>query len=282
MSLPIKKIYIDTKYKTKDSISNSHFKIELPQTLLMPDNTVFYIDDISIPHSWYSLSNGINNTFYIHISTTDSVPELNDNFAIELVSQNYNGAELASQIQTKLNARYAGFTVSFNQNKQIITIATSLSNTIFKVLTENDIKSRRNNQWLGDDYDSTKPADLNTNVLKLNEGTSSYHTNLSPYVSEVIDLQPIRNIYMSSPNLGNFNIVGSRGESDIIKKVPVTSDYNYMIFNNVLQGNDFLDCSRQTLRTLEFRLSDVHGNLVPLNRSHINFSIIFDRMDVRS
>ena len=32
MSLPIKKMYIDTKYKTKDSLSNSHFKIELPQT----------------------------------------------------------------------------------------------------------------------------------------------------------------------------------------------------------------------------------------------------------
>ena len=41
MSLPIKKIYIDTKYKTKDSVSNSHFKIELPQTLLKPENTVF-------------------------------------------------------------------------------------------------------------------------------------------------------------------------------------------------------------------------------------------------
>ncbi len=144
------------------------------------------------------------------------------------------------------------------------------------------LKSRRNNRWLGDDYNETKPADINTNVLKLNEGTAPYHTNLSPYVSEVIDLQPIRNIYMSSPNLGNFNTMGARGESDIIKKIPVTSDYNYMIFNNVLQGNDYLDCSRQTLRILEFRFSDVHGNLDPLNKSHINFSIIFDRMDAHS
>ena len=41
MSRPIQNIYIDTKYKTKDSVSTSHFKIELPRTLLMPDNTVF-------------------------------------------------------------------------------------------------------------------------------------------------------------------------------------------------------------------------------------------------
>mgnify|MGYP002810909102 CR=1 FL=1 len=44
----------------------------------------------------------------------------------------------------------------------------------------------------------------------------------------------------------------------------------------------FWDCSRQTLRTSEFRLSAVHGNLVPLKNSHVDFSIVFDRMDVRS
>jgi hypothetical protein len=53
MSLPIKKIYIDTKYKSADSISNSNFKIDLPHNLTFPENSVFYIDDVSIPHSWY-------------------------------------------------------------------------------------------------------------------------------------------------------------------------------------------------------------------------------------
>ena len=34
--LPIKKIYVDSKYKTKDSISNANFKI-----MFMLDNTFF-------------------------------------------------------------------------------------------------------------------------------------------------------------------------------------------------------------------------------------------------
>ena len=51
MALPIKKLYIDTKYKSRDSVSNSNFKINLPQSLTFPDNSVFYIDDVSIPHS---------------------------------------------------------------------------------------------------------------------------------------------------------------------------------------------------------------------------------------
>ena len=53
--LPIKKIYVDSKYKTKDSIRDANFKITLPQTMFMPDNTVFYIDDVAIPHSWYTV-----------------------------------------------------------------------------------------------------------------------------------------------------------------------------------------------------------------------------------
>ncbi len=145
----------------------------------------------------------------------------------------------------------------------------------------------RDGLWSGDAYDETKPADISSNVLELNEGTASYNTNLLPYTSEVIDLQRLRSIYMSSPNLGNFNTFGARGESDIIKKKireqnPFTSDYNYMIFNNVLQSNDVLGCSRQTLRTLEFRVSDVDGTLIPLNKGNVNFSIIFDSMDTTS
>ena len=44
MALPIKKIYIDTKYKRRDSVSNSNFKTDLPTTLTFPDNSVFYIE----------------------------------------------------------------------------------------------------------------------------------------------------------------------------------------------------------------------------------------------
>ncbi len=65
MSLPIKKIYIDTKYKTKDSVSNSHFKIELPQTRLMSDNTVFTLTifQFRIHGTLYQLVLIINFTF---------------------------------------------------------------------------------------------------------------------------------------------------------------------------------------------------------------------------
>ena len=39
--IPFKKIYIDSKYATSDSISTSNFRVQLPQTCQLPDNCVF-------------------------------------------------------------------------------------------------------------------------------------------------------------------------------------------------------------------------------------------------
>ena len=43
MTLPVKKIYIDTKMKTFDSYSNSNFKWELPETVALPHNCIFLL-----------------------------------------------------------------------------------------------------------------------------------------------------------------------------------------------------------------------------------------------
>ena len=40
------------------------FKFELKEALDLPDNTVCYIDDISIPHTWRTIVSH-NNKFYI-------------------------------------------------------------------------------------------------------------------------------------------------------------------------------------------------------------------------
>jgi hypothetical protein len=61
--------------------------------------------------------------------------------------------------------------------------------------------------------------------------------------------------------------------------VKVAADFNQMIFDNTLVSNDFLDCSKQTLRTIEFILTDSAGNEVPFHDSYVTFSIIFDIMN---
>ena len=66
MALPIKKMYADTKYRAHSSISNSNGRVELPMSVTFQENSVFYIDGVSIPHSWYVIEAGVNDWLFIY------------------------------------------------------------------------------------------------------------------------------------------------------------------------------------------------------------------------
>ena len=51
----VKKVYVDSRFRTNDSVSNSDFKFELTEALDLADNTWAFVDDISIPHTWRTI-----------------------------------------------------------------------------------------------------------------------------------------------------------------------------------------------------------------------------------
>ena len=51
--LPVKKLYIDSKARTKDSKSTTDFSIDLVESLSMPEGAAFQVCDVLIPHTWY-------------------------------------------------------------------------------------------------------------------------------------------------------------------------------------------------------------------------------------
>ena len=66
------------------------------------------------------------------------------------------------------------------------------------------------------------------NLQAVNEVLGNYQVAVyqynNPYVSEFINLQPIRNIYIRSSQLSSYNQVSLRtGDSTVVKKVPVTA-----------------------------------------------------------
>ena len=68
--LDIKKVYIDTRFKTPDSKSDSDLFIELPRSLNVPEDTIGYRTDIVIPVSWTTID-ARNNTLYVCTDNTD-------------------------------------------------------------------------------------------------------------------------------------------------------------------------------------------------------------------
>jgi hypothetical protein len=281
--LPVKKIYVDTKYKTKDSISNSNFKIELPETVFCPENTVFYIDDVSIPHSWQTVENNVNDKIYLFLEDTDL--SLTYFLIVDVANGNYSGSAFTFQVESALNLATtpidsAIFSSTYNVRENTMTINSNYSKYNFQLLTPNEIASNFNGLWdnLAPSYDVNNPHDANE-ILNNLGNSSTTNNQVHPYVSGFLNLQPIRNLYIHSPSLGSYKTIGPRHERTIIKKVSVSANYNEMIFDQVLTGNDFTDCSLQTLRTIEFHIRDSRGNYVNFHGSNLSFSIIFSKMN---
>ena len=47
----VSQINVDTRFKTKDSVSNSDFRFQLSRSAFMPLGSTFDIDEINIPYS---------------------------------------------------------------------------------------------------------------------------------------------------------------------------------------------------------------------------------------
>ena len=278
MSLPLKKIYVDTRYRTTDSVSTSNFRIELPYSVELPDNSTFQLTDICIEHSWLTVETGINDQLYFAIAPGTS-PTTLSGYVMRLPSQNYTGTTLASKIQTLLQTQSYDFQASYDANTNTITITSSTLS--FKLLTDDDMSYQDISTWVGGitvDYTNLRSAnDLLRNYRGRSKtyGLQAGSNAVYSYTSGFLDLQPIRNIFISSPNLGSFTTLGSRGEAGIICKVPVNADFGYMVICNIIANHDFLNCSKQSLRTIEFNLRDVKGNYIPVHGGHCSFSIVF-------
>ena len=281
-SLKYKKIYIDSKFRSLDSTSSSDFKIELPETMSFQENTVFYVDDITIPHSWDTVLKDINDKLYfkVYITATPLPPQAEYHFEVTIAPGSYIGPDLASEIQTKMSD--VSSTVATNlfactyvpkTNKITITIINDpAKNYAFRIPTQRELPTM---EWFNY-IDRNKPSDINDIISNL-DGISARHFPLNPFESGSLYLQPFNNIYIHASNLGNYNSIGCQNERTIVKKVPVSADRGSMIFDQCVLMNDYNDCSGQTVKTLFFQLKSSRGDTIPLNGCNWSFSIVFSR-----
>ena len=284
-SLKFKKVYIDTKFMTPDSSSSSDFSIELPETMHFDNNSsVFYIDDVCIPPSWYSIEKDFNDKLYLYIGTV-STPM---NSAILTLSPgNYTGTSLASEIEQQakdssdlpfdvFKCQYNSKTnlLSFNMNPA--TSGGTIAPTVgFSILTPADLKTSFNGRFTKA-YNINNPCDCNEvigNVI----GVNTMYTQYNKMEKGQVNLQPIRNIYMHSSALGNLSNIGPDGSQTVIKKIPVTADYNNYIYDQTVLYNDYNSCSGQTLKKLDFQFKTARGEIIPFNGLNVSFSIVFSR-----
>ena len=272
-ALPIKKIYRDTKFRRNDSKSTSDFKIDLPQTLKLPENCVCYIDDVSIPRSWFVVETCINDKLHLRLQYSNG-GILSDHI-ITLQSKNYNGSQFASELQGKLQVINNTFTCLYDN--QSMNVSISLANLDVKLFTDAELMdSGFMVNWSGTVFNQKNLSSANELLTNV---TPNVIGNTASPAQYYLNLTSIRNIYIRSPNISSFNTIGCNGESSIIKKVPINAAPGEMITSFITSGTDFIPCNNLTLKTIEIQLVDVNGNIINLHNNKMSFSILFDLMN---
>jgi hypothetical protein len=268
--LDIKKVYIDTRFKTSDSNSDTDFYVELPRALNIPDKCVCYIDDIVIPVSWTMIDERNSKLYFDYRIGVEEAA------AIVLIPYgNYTGPSFATALETAMNVILNPFetpvSVSYDYLNHYITILLTDGRSMQTGELEVVLIANK-------DIPNTPASSIHSvnSCLRLSESKSIFH-NL-PVIFH-LDLHTTRNLYLTSSSLGSYNTISNFGNDVIIKKIPVRYNYNEMLFDGSESGYDYLDVSKRMLRRIDFRLQDSYGNIINLNNNHWSFSLIFQLRD---
>jgi len=248
---------------------------------------VCYIDDVSIPVSWPTIGDR-NNKLYYRVSFDG-----NDYwFVVALETENHNGVSLAQALQDALNAQVAAFfepdritfqlTYNVVDNKLTVSFTDlrSVRTTVMAVTFFSDADIRAG-EW--NSTPTPSPQSLNDNLRLTTTYTMveafSYENNpVNPYIT-YLNLHDVRNLYMLSSALSNYDTVSNFHLDTIVKKIPVRANFNEIIFDNASEGFDYISLSRRSLDRLDFKLVDSRGSTIDLRNNHFSFSLVFQRMN---
>lgn len=254
--LAVRKLHIDTRFKTIYSKSSSNFSIQLPSPIFLPKNCIMYVSNITLPVSWTMISN-VRNKFYYKVNN-------NALSTIILPDGNYTVDQLAPLMQTKMNVLHPGlFVITFDVDLNIITIKPS-STTDLQIYTDEELI--RDGILI--------PNSINP-ILQ-NYKINNRYIATSPYVSNYIDLFPVRTVYLECNNIltGSDNMLCS-GHGNIIAAIPINGRYNQLIFSDRLISMDYNTVSNQTISLLNFRLLNIYGEEINMNGNHFGFTMLF-------
>ena len=118
-----RRIVIDSRYRTADSLSNADFRVQLPYPVQVPAGTKMFCDAVSLSHSWGTIEADKNDRLYVEEVVVGGTTHLR---TITLAHGTYNTSTLKTELETKLNSgtHLAGaYTVTLAHGKLLISNA---------------------------------------------------------------------------------------------------------------------------------------------------------------
>ncbi len=293
--LPVRKIYFSSKERAYGTSSN--WVSELPFSLSLPDNTIAWVTDLSLPHSWWSVDSHNNKLFLLERWETTGGSQLRRFTEVTLPSQNYDVDDMETQLKIALDAAtqipgIAGnpttYTVTHQPSKNnfLITVTSVSTDAGFRFVPDVALKDTAFRTAVAGTYSQVSPPTANDVV-----GVHDYDGAASALLVEWLqvgnmgtsfsggfcDMRRFHNIFLHSSALSTFKTIGPQNSSTVIRRIPVTTAYSDILYSEGASHQlDYLEAPRD-IRTLDFQVKDAKGRDVNLQgcTAGISFSIIF-------
>jgi hypothetical protein len=257
-----------------DSASDSDFRYQLNKNAFMPVGSEFCIDEINIPYAWNTIERDTNDKLYMSWYATDESAQIYT--SITIASKRYNGVELAAELTIKMNlATPIVWSVVYNTSSNTLTFS-SEAVAFFRLFSDTELGKAPSTA-----FPDMNPYDFKScnDIIQIfgrtgGIGGGAGRTGV-PITSGFLNLLNYQDLYLTSATLGNFEIMGVRGESSVIRKICVDSAWGFSIVDKLSHDFDWMSCSKLALSTLDFQLRDVRGKIVPLHGAHLSFTLRF-------
>ena len=220
----MKQYFIDSRDRGSQG-SPSDFSIELPMTISFEETKRGRIDDLRVPMSIPTIQTGINDTMVITMGSTS--------YTITLPQANYDGAGLASRIQTSLIAAIPGsWSVGYDTSNISMTISCSNNFTITGGTYAAQLLSR------------------------------AYTQTSNSYKFSYVPVQGADVLYLCSTTLSSASAsVGPKGAHDTLMSVVVTCPYG-SVMDASMSSSVWFEIPAITTQSLSFQLRDRNYNIL--------------------
>ena len=273
--LPVRRIHISSEFKVRGG-THSDFTIALGQTVSLPDDTVAFVDNVSLDNTFYTVTLHHNDLLYI-------AEKFGNQYflrTIQLAHGNYSGLAYAFQLKTKLNAAghasLLGFyDVVYSMQEGTVAVTTSSGYT-FAILSDEQIQAHDGTGGLTIDKNNPRSGNRvlgNSTNGNTSSSPSGYIFSAS-FKSVFLSLLSVQQVFIHS-NLADNNVLSCRGLSDCICAVPISSSFGSTVHHNMTSQADAINVSKRSFDSLRFQLRDAHGNILETNGGKFSCSIIF-------
>jgi len=284
-----RRIVIDSRYKTDDSVSDTDFSVSLPYAVEIPKGSQLFVDGFSCSHAWPTIQAGINDQVFVQEQVGVAGSHATQDRIVVLTPGTYNGTTLAQELQTQLNA--ASFIASVGGASYQWTCSVDDG----RILVQHNIPNSAGRGYLYSKEWSDPPGTYlravhsipNTQPLASANETLGFITN--PNLSDqyihsgqslvftFMDLQRNKQLFLHA-NIGESSMQMLSGDTSCIARILVNTQQGDIITHHLSTGLSAVHFSSdEVLQRIHFQLKGYDGQAIHSGGHQMSFELIIQR-----